>query len=166
MRRSIKQSAWVLSAWALGTVLTCAVVLVAIVLVAGNTAPGRAMIERLTLRLTAGQVELVALSGRFPGDLQLATLRLHDRRGVWLRADRIRLQWSPWALLERRISVENLQIMRLDVERAPESDPSSGGPVSVPHIDVARFSIDVLELGSALAGSPASFSARGGGRMR
>jgi translocation and assembly module TamB len=166
MRRSIKQLAWVVSASILGTVLTCAVVLVAVVLVAGNTAPGRAAIERLTLWLTAGQVELVALSGRFPGDLQLAALQLHDRRGVWLRADRIRLQWSPWALLERRISVENLQIMRLDVERAPESDPSSGGPVSVPHIDVARFSVDVLELGAALAGSPASFSARGGGRMR
>jgi translocation and assembly module TamB len=146
--------------------LLAAMVLVGIVLIAGNTAPGRAAVERLTWRLTAGQVELEGLSGRFPSDLTLATLQLHDRDGVWLRADRIALHWSPWALLERRISIEHLGIMRLDVERAPVSDPSSGGPVSVPHIDVARFSIDLLRLGAPLAGSPASFSARGGGRMR
>ena len=160
MRRVMKISAWVLAA-----VAAFAVLLVAVVMVAGNTAAGCAMIERVTYGLTGGRVKLDGLGGSFPTDLTLAQLRLIDRGGVWLSADRISLRWSPLALLERRIAVADLKVARLDMERVPLSEPSRGGPVSVPHIDVAQFSIDVLQLGARLAGSPATLSARGGGRM-
>jgi translocation and assembly module TamB len=146
-------------------VAALAVLLIAAVMVAGNTAAGRAMIERVTYRLTAGHVELVGLGGSFPTDLTLAQLRLVDRGGVWLSAERISLRWSPLALLERRIAVDDLKVARLDMERVPLAEASSG-PASVPHIEVAQFSIDVLQLGAPLAGRPATLSARGGGRMR
>jgi translocation and assembly module TamB len=150
----------------LGGVAALALLLIAVLLLAGNTAAGRAMIERVTFTLTGGHVQLVGLGGSFPTEPTLSQLRLIDRGGVWLSADHIALRWSPWALLERRIAVDDLEVARLDMERLPLSEPSSGGPVSVPHIDVARFSIDVLELGAGLAGRPATLSVRGGGRMR
>ena len=160
MRRAIKVSASILASAA-----TLAILLAVFVLVAGNTTSGRAMIERVTYRLTAGHVKLSGLGGSFPAHLTLAELQLIDGRGVWLTADRILLHWSPWALLERRIAVQTLQVGRLDMERTPQSEKSSGSP-SVPHIDVAQFSIDVLQLGEELAGRPATLSVRGGGRLR
>jgi translocation and assembly module TamB len=155
-----------LSVWILASVAAFLVLLVVVIMAAGNTAAGRAMLVRATDRLTGGSVELDGLGGSFPADLTLQKLRLIDRSGVWLSADHISLRWSPLALLERRIAVDNLRVARLDMERVPRSDPSTGGPVSVPHIDIAQFSIDVLQLGAQLAGSPATLSARGGGHMR
>jgi translocation and assembly module TamB len=153
-------------AWALGSIAALAVLFIAVVMVAGNTQVGREMIERVVYRLTSGQVELVGLGGTFPTDLHLTQLQLIDRDGVWLRAERISVRWSPWSLIERRIAVDDLDVARLDMERLPLAGHSSGGAPYIPHVDVQKFSIEVLQLGAALAGTPATLSARGGGRLR
>jgi translocation and assembly module TamB len=160
MRRAVK-----ISLWGAGIAVCLVLVLAAAVLVIGNTAPGRAWIERLTDRLTAGHVKLSGLGGSFPADLTLARLQLADREGVWLSADRITLRWSPTALLERQVRVGKLQVARVDVERGPVTEPS-GGSVSIPHIDVARLSIDVLHLSAELAGTAATFSIHGSVDLR
>jgi len=161
MRRSLRISAWI--AGSLGALIA---LLVVAVLVAGNTGPGRAMIERLTYRLTDGTVRLTGLGGSFPSDLTLDRLELIDRGGVWLTAEHIVLRWSPSALLERRIRARSLTVARLDMERTPlpSGTPSAGKP-TVPHVDIDRFSIDVVQLGAALAGRPATLSIAGSGRM-
>jgi translocation and assembly module TamB len=161
MRRSLRISAWIAASLAALMVL-----LIVAVLVAGNTGAGRAMIERLTYRLTDGTVKLTGLGGGFPSDLALDRLELIDRGGVWLTAEHIALRWSPSALLERRIRARSLTVARLDMERTPlpSATPSTGKP-SVPHIDIDRFSIDVVQLGAALAGRPATLSIAGSGRM-
>jgi translocation and assembly module TamB len=160
MRRAIKMSAWIV-----GSAAVLALLLIVAVLVAGNTAAGRSAIERMTYRLTAGHVKLSGLGGSFPADLTLEKLELIDRDGVWLWADQIALRWSPMALLHRRIAADSLNIALLDMERTPVSEPSSGGPVSIPHIYIAQFSIAQLKLGAPLAGRPASLSVRGSGRL-
>ena len=55
---------------------------------------------------------------------------------------------------------------RLDMERTPlpSQTPSTGKP-SVPHVDIDRFAIDVVQLGAALAGRPTTLSLAGNGRM-
>jgi translocation and assembly module TamB len=159
MRRALK-----ILAWALGAGIALALLLAAAVLVTGNSQTGREMIARITDRLTDGHVKLIGLGGTFPADLTLAHLQLIDRRGIWLTADQISVRWSPGALLERRIQVDRLYVARLDMERVPVSE-SSGGKVSIPHIDVAEFRIDVLKLGSELAGTPATLSVQGGGQL-
>jgi translocation and assembly module TamB len=161
MRRALK-----ISAWAVGSVAGLALLLVAALFVAGNTQAGRSMIERVTLKLTGGYVKLSGLGGSFPAHLTLERLELIDRGGIWLTADRISVNWSPWALTERRIAVEEAQAARVDMERTPLGEPSSGGgPVWIPHIDVAQFSIGEVHLGAQLAGRPATLSVRGGGRL-
>ncbi len=159
MRRALKASAWVAV-----FLVAFALLLAGAALVAGNTATGRALIERAIGRLTDDQVKLSGLSGSFPQDLALDRLQLSDRSGVWLTADRISLHWSPTALLERRVQVDWLKAASVDIERMPASQQPGSG--SVPHIEVAQFSIDVLKLGTALAGAPASLSVRGGARLR
>lgn len=155
-----------IAAWVFGSIAALLVLVVAIVLVAGNTRAGRGMIERLTYRITGGNVKLTGLGGSFPADLTLDRLELIDRDGVWLSAEHIVLRWSPSALLERRISASSLSVARLDMERKPvSSTPSSTGKVSIPQIDIARFSIDVVQLGAALAGRSVALSIAGSGRM-
>ena len=128
MRRALK-----ISAWTAGSLAALAVLLVAALFVAGNTQTGRSMIERVTLKLTGGMVKLSGLGGSFPAHLTLERLELIDRGGVWLTADRISVSWSPWALLERRIAVEQVQAARVDMERTPLSEPSSSnGTLSLP----------------------------------
>lgn len=155
-----------IAAWICGSVAALLVLIVGVVLVAGNTSAGRAMIERLTYRITGGYVKLTGLGGSFPTDLTLDRLELIDRDGVWLTAEHIVLRWSPAALLERRISAGSLGVARLDMQRTPVASTSStGGKVSIPQIDITRFSIDVVQLGAALAGRPVTLSIAGSGRM-
>jgi translocation and assembly module TamB len=161
MRRSLRISAWIA-----GSLAALLVLLVVALLVVGNTGAGRAMIERVTYRLTDGTVKLEGLGGSFPSDLTLDRLELIDRGGVWLTAEHIALRWSPTALLERRIRARSLEVARLDMERTPlpSLTPSTSKPF-VPHVDIDRFSIDVVQLGAALAGRPATLSIAGSGRM-
>jgi translocation and assembly module TamB len=160
MRRLLKTSAIAAAA-----VLLLVAALGGAVLLAGNTDWGRAQIEHLTYHLTGGYVTLTGLAGSLPLRPTLRRLELRDAGGVWLSADGLAVQWSPLALLERRIQVDRLQAARVHMERTPVSD-SHGGSVSIPHIEVGSFSIDAVELGAPLVGTPASLSAHGTVELR
>ncbi|MDB6083713.1 MAG: hypothetical protein JWN43_1594, partial [Gammaproteobacteria bacterium] len=94
------------------------------------------------------------------GELQLA-----DGSGVWLTAENLSLRWRPLELLNRRIQIEELQIARVHMERAPAGN-GQGGSVSIPHIDVAHFSMEAVELGAPLVGTPVTLSGAGSLRLR
>jgi translocation and assembly module TamB len=160
MRRALKVSAWVV-----GSIVMLFMVLGGAVWVVGNTDSGRGLIERLTYRLSAGHVKLSSLAGSFPVQLTLGELQLSDGRGVWLTADHLSLRWSPLKLLERRIQVDELEVALVHMERAPVGD-GKGGTVSIPHIDVGRFSIGAVELGAPLAGTAVTLSAAGNLQLR
>ena len=158
MRRAVKISAGILACAAATLVL-----LIAAAWIAGNTDPGRTLIERLTYQLTSGQVRLSGLGGSFPTEPSLRELQLSDRQGVWLTADDLTLRWSPLKLLLRRIQADDLRLTRLHVERAPigdEKNASTATP-SIPHIDVAHFAVAAVELGAPLVGTPATLAMSG-----
>ena len=162
MRRALKISAWVVGASALLILL-----LVGALFIAGNTESGRAMIEKLTRDLTSGHVSLSGLSGSFPQHLMVEHFQLSDDRGVWLRAERVTLDWSPPALLARRVQIDTLHAAEVDMERMPEPSPKAhGGAVSIPRIDVASMSVDLLKMGPELAGTPASLVVHGNAHLR
>ncbi len=153
------------SAWVIGLAAAVALVLAAALLVAGNTGPGRAMIERATYRLTAGHVRMSGLDGSFPVHLTLARLQLIDDQGIWLTAEQVAVDWSPLALLDWRVQVDALTVARLDMERRPLAQATSGG-VPMPSVEVERFAIGVFNLGAQLAGTPATLRVQGGVRLR
>ncbi len=160
MRRVVRTAAWMLA----GVVLLVAALGCGL-MIAGNTAGGRAGIERLTYRLTGGHVKLAGLGGSFPTRLTLGELQLIDPGGVWLTANDVSMHWSPWYLLERRIRIDSLHVARLSVERAPTGD-NHGGQASVPDIEVAQFSVPTMQLGASLAGTVTILSLHGGVRLR
>src|SRR5258708_20220148 len=98
MRRALKISAWVVGASSLLVLL-----LGGALFIAGNTDSGRTMIEKLTRDLTSGHVSLSGLSSSFPQHLTVEHFQLRGVRGVWLRAGRGTLAWSPLPLLRRTV---------------------------------------------------------------
>ena len=160
MRRALA-----IGAWTVGSLMVFVALFGAAVLIAGNTAGGRAMIERLTSRLTAGRVQVKGLSGAFPAVVDLAGLQLRDEHGIWLSAERISLRWSPLALLARHVKVDSLLVRRLQVQRAPVTEKSTPHS-NVPRIDVTRVFIDALELGPQLTGVRTTLSVRGSVHLR
>jgi translocation and assembly module TamB len=162
MRRALK-----ISAWTLGSLAFVLLLLGGTLFIAGNTDSGRAMIEKLTLRLTSGHVSIAGLAGSFPRHLTVERLELRDDRGVWLSAEHVTLDWSPSALLARRLQVDNLRAATVDIERTPASSPNAhGGPASIPRIDVAAMTVDLFRLGPQLAGMPASLVLHGNAHLR
>jgi translocation and assembly module TamB len=135
-------------------------------LVVGNTGAGRNAIELLTMRLTGGTVQLSGLAGSFPSHLRVEHLQLRDARGVWLSADQIALDWSPADLLERIVSVQKLQAVRVSMQRLPQSSGTSSGETTIPRIDVAEADLPRVELGAELAGTPASLALHGSAHLR
>jgi translocation and assembly module TamB len=158
--------AWRIGTWTLGAALTVLVALVAAVLIAGNTAAGRALIERSIAHFSDGHVRLSGLAGSFPAAIDLDRLQLSDQRGVWLMAERVSLRWSPLALLVRHVSIERLHLARLEIERRPVSRASAQSKTSLPRIDINQLSIDTLELGPQLAGVRATLSVAGSAHLR
>jgi translocation and assembly module TamB len=134
----------------------------------GNTSAGRVQIETLVARLTSGNVRLSGLGGSFPSHLTLQELTLKDAAGVWLIAKKIELDWTPWAYLEGRLQIDRLQVASVDMERLPQSSSTtpSQGEVSIPRIDVAQASLNLVRLGATLAGAPTSLVANGSAHLR
>jgi translocation and assembly module TamB len=154
-----------ITAWTVAGALLLVVLLIAAVLVIGNTAGGRALIERETASLTSGRVRIQGFGGTFPGAIDLAKVELSDARGVWMTAERISLRWSPLALIGWELHVESLEARRIDVARRPVSAPSqaktSSGHTSLPTIEIDRLAIDTLDLEPAAAGMQAVLNVQG-----
>ncbi len=163
MRRSLRITAWIAG----GLVLLLMLVTGA-VLIIGNTVAGRVQIENLVSRLTGGHVQLSGLAGRLPSHLTLEELQLSDAAGVWLTARKIELDWTPLAYIEGRLQIDRLHAAMVDMERLPQASATapSSGEVSIPRIDVAQASLDLVQLGPQLAGAPASLSASGSAHLR
>jgi translocation and assembly module TamB len=162
MRRSVKIIGAVL-----GGLLLLILAVGGALMITGNTGPGRAMIERMTSRLTGGYVKLTGLGGSFPAQLTLARLQISDDRGVWLTAERVSLQWTPSALLQHRLQIDSLHAAVVVMERLPESSSDAhAAPPSIPHIDAAIVSIDELKLGPQLTIIPAPLAVHGSAHLR
>ncbi len=162
MRRTIHVAAWVL-----GGLAVLIPLLGGALLIFGNTETGRAAIAKLTHRLTDGHVTVSGLSGSILSHLRIEKLELRDGLGVWLTAQGIVVDWSPFASAFGRLQVDNVQADKVDMQRLPQSSSAAtSGELSIPQIDVGRGSIDLLLLGAQIAGAPATLAARGSAHLR
>ena len=147
------------------------VLLAAILLL--NVDPGRRLVEHLAGQLTAGQVEIAGLGGRFPDALRLAHAELRDSQGTWLSLDDVALDWSPLALLHREARVDSLTAGRIRVVRLPVASPSpakpapaSSSPFTLPvGVSVAALHIRRAEIGAPVAGVAAVLALDGSARL-
>lgn len=144
--------------------------IVSAVLIVGNVDSGRRFIERTTDRLTGGKVHLEGLAGRFPDRLQLAALSLRDNQGIWLQAQEVRLDTSPFDLLSKEGRINLLHAGKLELPRAPDYGPSppSGKPSGglwFREIRLDRLDVQRLEVGAPLTGDPVAVKIQASARL-
>jgi translocation and assembly module TamB len=149
--------------WAIGIVVLIPVLVLAI----ANTAPGQRLIAAEIGKLTGGTVRLSGLTGRFPDALRLARLDIADAHGTWLTAEAVTLDWSPTALLTGHARIDRAVIAHLTFTRLPIAAPTA--KPATPHssftlpvaIDLRSLTIARADIGSALAGAPATMRLTG-----
>ena len=164
MRTALRILGWVVGVLVLAPIFA---VLAAVLLL--NIDPGRRLVEHLVGQLTAGQVEIAGLGGRFPDALRLAHAEVHDSQGAWLTVDGVVLDWSPLALLHREARVDLLQAAHITVARLPvpapsttPAKPSDNTPFSLPvRVSVEAIHIAQAQIGAPVAGVAASLALDG-----
>ena len=135
-----------------------------------NIGPGRLTLEAAVNRFTPARIE--GLSGRFPERLRVARLTVADAAGPWLVVEDLAVDWSPFRLLRRHVSIQSLTARRIAVSRLPASAPGPTTPttpgqatlpvrVTIGALDVATLDLGPALLGPALLGTGARFTATG-----
>ena len=148
---------------ALATLLLLPVLATAAILIALNTAPGQALAERQIAALTSNTIIPKGLSGRFPDQLRLASLELHDPKGPYFTIENIELDWSPLALLHKQARINRLQAASLTLARLPIPEPTPPTPSdpAKPFTLPVRITIDSLHIAKAqlaIIGAPATIA--------
>lgn len=140
------------------------------VLVAPKTPVGQAIIDHYTRPLLVRVVKehlgsdlsYARPRGALPGELILEDVVLSNDAGPWLEVDEAYLRWSPFALLRRKVELEELRISRTTFYRLPvlpereasteESEEESDDLFRLPHIEVKQFAMSQLSIGEAVFG--------------
>lgn len=150
--------AWRIARWT-GIALVALVVLAGIAVLGLDTGPGRQFVAaRLNgYTLESGlKVELGRLDGSLYGELIIRDLRVSDQQGVFASVPLTRLDWRPFAYLNKHVDIRALGAPLVTVARLPVlkdvSDPNA--PI-LPDldIDIGRLKIDRLVLLAAVAGT-------------
>lgn len=139
-----------------------------------STIAGRGFIKTtLEAQLSSalgGQVKIGALEGDLPGEIILRDVVIADDASPWASVDAITLDWRPFALINKKISVDALSLDGASFLRAPprqekadENEPR--GAISLPHslpnISVRKFSLSNLRVSEAIAGREVTLDGAG-----
>lgn len=109
---------------------------------------GLGTLARLTASASGGRLTLEQPSGRLLGPLAFARV-IWSEPGTEVVIERLQIDWSPAALLERRLSIAGLAAARVAIEIA-SSDEASTPPASLRlplAVDVNNIAISRLDYG-------------------
>jgi translocation and assembly module TamB len=106
-------------------------------------------------------VSIGAVDGALSSDASISDIVLSDRKGPWLKIDKVRLVWNRLALFSRRLEVDRLTIGHMQFLRRPlpseTPPPPDTGPRSIlPELPVTvvikQFGVQDLSLGEPVVG--------------
>lgn len=135
------------------------VLLVGALLIGLNTQPGRDFIaDKLSdfelasgLGFSVGRIE-----GSIYGEMVLHDVAVRDPKGVFATADRIAVDWRPFAFASNHVDVRSLTSPEIRLSRLPELRPVESDPNAplLPNIDIdiGRLDIDRIVIGPAVTG--------------
>ncbi len=143
----------------------------AALLVLLDSAPGhRWIIDRVQNLETASglRIRIGRIDGSIFGKSQLRNVSIADSDGVFLTSPNIKVDWTPGAWLENKLTIDRLTAERVALIRLPKLKPSTRkGPI-LPGFDihVGDFRIDRLDIGAGVGGKPRSGSVHGKADVR
>ena len=151
--------------WILAVLIGFPLCAILAVLIGANTGPGRRAIASWVPGLSGGMARIEGLGGRFPDAIRIQRLQVTDADGVYVTLTNVALDWSPFDLVHRRVEIERLAADTITLDRLPKSSGgSSGGLPDIP-IRLRRLSVNRLEIGRNVMGSPAVLTLEGSGDL-
>jgi translocation and assembly module TamB len=148
-------------AWALGTLIVLPIAVIAVLVLVGNMDSGRRLLEATIARVSGGDVVVAGLSGHFPDDLHVSHAEARDEQGLWMTAENVTLQWSPWRLLHRDVEIHLLRAGRVQLMHLPSRDNKNEPFKLRGRIDVDRLDLDHVDIGAPIAGIAAVVNIQG-----
>ncbi len=121
------------------------------------------------------QIEISGVQGWVPIDFSLNTVRCSDAHGAFLDISQARLSWSPLALFQGSILVQDLGAGKIHLQRRPalpdkpvaeKSRDNRGPSFQLPPLRIEQMDFPLISLGAALLGQEAVFSLQGGLDLR
>ncbi|NNE57252.1 MAG: hypothetical protein HKN36_04005 [Hellea sp.] len=92
-------------------------------------------------------IRLTHIDGDLLGDFQLDQIEISDGRGVWAIAHNVSVDWSPAALLNGTLAVNDLKIQSADIFRQPDLVETAGGSNNrIKRYNVDNFDVPALTL--------------------
>jgi len=154
------------------------VVVLAAVVAFLSTAQGLSTVASLASNYASSEDTKIAIGdieGTFPYDLTLKDVRLSDRKGEWLTADRARVLWSPLSLYSGKLKIDLIDLGRVAVARDPDYPEEENVPPPDPNaplfpelpieIELNRFALADLDLAEPVIGTAARLSATASAMM-
>jgi len=96
---------------------------------------------------SAGRLKIAGARGTLLGPIAIERIQYADA-DIQVRAEDVRLAWSPWALLGDRLAVDSLAAQRVSLRLLP-SETQGAFPTSIAlplRVDVERLSVASLEV--------------------
>ncbi|CAN5278468.1 translocation/assembly module TamB domain-containing protein [soil metagenome] len=92
-----------------------------------------------------GRINVEGVTGDLFDDFTIRRLTITDRKGVWLEASNVRVDWSYPALILRRFHATDISAASIKLVRRPEIDPPDGKPPqpSPISVDIDKFGANV-----------------------
>ena len=145
--------------------------LLAVGLVVLDSAPGHrwivdqiAKIETVSgLKFRIGRIE-----GSIFGQSTLRNVEILDAKGVFFSSPEIDIDWTPAAWLKNKLSIRTLHADRATLTRFPELKATGRQGPTLPGFDIhiGKLSIDRLEIGRAVTGTPRTGSVEASADVR
>ncbi len=158
--------------WLVCAAFASMLLLVLVVLFIGFTSTGANIVADQVSKLASTPNQTITITpprGLLTGDLQLNSVTLADRDGVYARIEGIELDWAPLDLLGGTFHAERLTAANVVFDRPPlpstqPAEPSSGGFSLPVEVSVDNLSLPNIELGEKLGGRAFNLAAEGRGR--
>ena len=140
-----------------GMGLAALVALLIVALVGGRlyllSGPGRELVTSFVAGKKIGRygrINVYDVRGDLFDDFTIGRVTITDRRGVWLEATEVRVDWSYLPLITRRFHADEVSARRVRLLRRPEVEPSTDPPRPMPldvDVDAFRAEVELLEGG-------------------
>ena len=156
----------------LATLLLGIAFLLAIGVAILDTAPGHRWIaDQIGQLETASglKIRIGRIEGSLFGQSKLRNVAVLDQRGIFFTSPEIDLDWAPGAWLYHKLDINRVHADRATLIRLPKLKPSTSkaGPI-LPGFDIhiGELSIDRLDVGPQVSGTPRSGRIRGKADVR
>ncbi|MDQ0456594.1 translocation/assembly module TamB domain-containing protein [Rhizobium paknamense] len=139
---------------------------------AGGTRAGGQMVADFAASILSKPNRMIEIddpSGLMSGEWKVARITLSDQKGPYLDIRDVFIDWSPLALLSRRVEAQSVAARSITLLRKPlqdaeqtEKQTSNNTGFSLPvTIDVARLDVPSLKLGKEVMGTEAELALAG-----